>query len=250
MHHCFDTDGLAVARWAIIDDATLPWDLQLFVCLSAVEKVLHVSTQGLLHVFVEDHVVPAGLLHGIVQLSTLLPITLIKHPDFVVQLYTPLCSISDQLVYLVRIARKNVVVLDHRVVARAISTLSDVQYDLLVFPFVHELAKGENLSHEATPAVKSPSCRYVLAPFQAHAIHRVFGAILEWRGSREASRGICEKVQLSDRRDDQLELGILCAQRFDKYDIGVDAFRRRMLEVLMAREVRLGGEAMARHAGR
>ena len=48
------------------DNASLPGNTKVFVNIFAVKKLLHQLGQGLLHVLIQDHVVPICLLYLIV----------------------------------------------------------------------------------------------------------------------------------------------------------------------------------------
>ena len=62
VHHGLDTDGLAITWRAVVYYASLPWNLQSFVCVLTVEKSLYIADDRFLHAVLEDHVVPASLL--------------------------------------------------------------------------------------------------------------------------------------------------------------------------------------------
>lgn len=89
MHHCLDGDGLSVAGRTPVDDASLPWHLQTLVRILAVKESVGIVDDVCLRFVVQYHIIPTGVADAIVQFRTLLPVTVIKDPDLVVQLVRP-----------------------------------------------------------------------------------------------------------------------------------------------------------------
>ena len=86
VHHGFDGDGFAVAGRPVVDDPALPRHFELFIFVLRVEERVDNADEGLFHLRVEDHVVPARMLDLAVEVFTFVPVSSVENKDFIVYL--------------------------------------------------------------------------------------------------------------------------------------------------------------------
>ena len=80
------------------NDSSLPWDSEVFVDLSTVEELVHQFCKSLLHAFVEDDILPTGLLDLIIQGLALCPISIVDVDVLIIVWEGPFPNVSDKIV--------------------------------------------------------------------------------------------------------------------------------------------------------
>lgn len=233
MHRGFDRDRLAVPRRTVVDDAPLPRHLQILIRLPAIEETVHIPADRILHVLVQNHIVPAGLGHALPQLRGLQPAPAVEHPHLAVQLVRPPARRQQQAVRRVRGRREHVLVRDAGVRAAAVAALGDEDNVLLALPVEQELAELDVLRQRAVVAVQPRRGRREDAPAQAVRL------VVDGREAAVAGAGEGEEVAGGLRDDGQVQVGVFAAQGVDEDGVGVGAWGGGVVEV-GARGVVLG----------
>jgi len=145
MHERLETDGLAVSRWPVEDEAALPGDAELLVDVSTVEELVRYVDELFLLVRVEDHAVPAHLLDFVPEVLVFSPEAVVDVDDVLVA-REPVADSRDERVC------------DSGMAERGLSfegLLQDVldvwsysiQNEVLAAPFVMVHGEGDGLAH-------------------------------------------------------------------------------------------------------
>lgn len=161
LHHGLDTDRLPVPRRAPINDSPLPWHLQLFVRVLALKEIQVILDKGLLHVSIQNDILPARSLDTLPQFPTLLPPSVIIYPNLIQQRVGPFPGGQQQGLGEVRRRSQDVVVLQVRVGRCTVAPVDDVQDEFLGLPFEEVLGKNDVFDQKAGRVVDASGGRDV-----------------------------------------------------------------------------------------
>lgn len=168
----------------MIDDPTLPRDLEPGVRVAGLEERDVVVDDGLLHPLVENDAIPRRAHDAAVQLGVLLPAPLVKNPHLAVQLVRPAPGRQQQGLGGRALRGEDVVVRPRRVRLGAVAAVDDVQDEVVAAPAVLEPAEVELLGQRAELAVDAAGRRHI------EALHhgREDAAVARLLGDRAAAR--------------------------------------------------------------
>lgn len=145
------------------DDATLPGDLEVGIRGARIKESGDIVDQGLLHLGVEDDVLPGRIRDGLPKFSIFLPEPLIEHPDLVVESGCEISDFEDQSIDGSLVSKD--VVVSNIISHGAIPAIHQKQDKFVVLPSILVSTKQDLIDEFAAATVQPVGGREIDSQF-------------------------------------------------------------------------------------
>lgn len=215
-----------LTRRTVVDDASLPRNLQPLVPLLAAEEFLHLADDTFLHAFLQDHVIPRAVLHTLPQLLVLAPNPAVEHQDLIVGLAPVLAG--DQQKGVVGFGGGTEEVGDIHIVV--IVSADDIVQDVIgIRPCIDEAAELDDIGQSPVGARTASGGWDIAAPFQIGRDRLLLLRGCSWtcfvcggrNGFGVTGCGESKEVGIVGGGDGQVEARVCFSQGCDNERVGV-----------------------------